>query len=563
MAVLQVTRGSEPGRQYPLQQQRIVLGRHPDCEVVLDVAAVSRQHARLTQDGASFFIEDLGSRNGTFVNDRVIHGRQLLREGDRIKICDVEFAFYSESPSAALAGPSGDRRGGQALLVDDEQLPPKSKSAIMSTLDVCGGRTGAYLAARPEAKLAAMLEITRSLSRTLALDEVMPKLLDSLFKIFVQADRGFIVLKASPDGPLIPKAIKYRRPGESDEVRISRTIVQRAMTSKEAILSADAALDSRFDMAQSITDLHIRSLMCAPLLDSEERPLGVIQIDTLDRRNRFNEDDLEVLASVASQAAVAIHNAQLHEQALRQQAIERDLVLARRVQHGLLPAEPPAVPGYHFFSYYEAANLVGGDYYDYVPLSGGRIAVVVGDVSGKGVPAALLMAKLSGDVRFLLATEPDPATAVRRINQNFTQSGYEDRFVTMVVSVLDPARHQLKVINAGHMPPLRGRADGTVEAIGQKQAGLPLGVAEDFPYEPFVCTLAPGDSVAIFTDGISEAMNAEGELYGLARLRQQIAARTVGVADLGPHILDDVRHFVGGRPQSDDMCLTCFGRSEG
>ena len=144
-----------------------------------------------------------------------------------------------------------------------------------------------------------------------------------------------------------------------------------------------------------------------------------------------------MLASVASQAAIAVDNAQLHENALKQQAVERDLELAHKVQRGLLPARPPQLAGYHFFDFYEPANQVGGDYYDYIELPGGRLAVVLADVSGKGVSAALLMAKLSGEVRYCLASEPTPAAAMNRINASFSRSGWDDRFVTFVLAVLD------------------------------------------------------------------------------------------------------------------------------
>ena len=136
---------------------------------------------------------------------------------------------------------------------------------------------------------------------------------------------------------------------------------------------------------------------------------------------------------MASQAAVAIDNAKMHEQVVVQRALQRDLELARRMQRTLLPSSPPQVPGYFFFDYYQAARQVGGDYYDYVPLPGGRYAVIVGDVAGKGVPAALLMARLSADVRFSLASEPEPAKAVQQINEGFARHDWQDRFVTMLV----------------------------------------------------------------------------------------------------------------------------------
>jgi len=430
----------------------------------------------------------------------------------------------------------------------------------MSKVDIGGSLAGFRLAVNPETKLRAMIEISQNLGKTVALDDVLPKLLDSLFKIFIQADRGFVILRPNADGPLLVKAVKHRRENMEDRVRISRTIINQVLSTKEAILSADASNDSRFG-SESIADLRIRSVMCAPLINSDGSPVGAIQIDTMDQRSRFQKEDLDVLASVASQAAIAIDNAQMHEDALKQQELKRDLELAHKVQRGLLPAAPPKIDGYHFFDFYEPAIQVGGDYYDYIELPGGRLAVVLGDVSGHGVSAALLMAKLSGDVRYCLAAEPTPAEAMNRINVGFSRSGWDDRFVTFVLVVLDPKRHEVTIVNAGHMPPLLRHGEGQVEGVGAAEAGLPLGVDADSQYLQYTRRLEPGDFLTIFTDGISEAMNTDGELYGLFRLREQIGAKVSSVAALGRHILDDVKCFVGGRPQSDDMCLACFGRS--
>ncbi len=563
MAEIEVVKGPNLGQRYRLESDSTVLGRHPECDIVLDVAAVSRQHAKIYSDSGGFFVEDLKSRNGTFVNGREVQGRTAIGEGDRVKICDIDFLFHDGLASSELAGPLplSASSSSMAMLVEDPASRPK-RSTIMSTLDVSSRSQRPYLTVRPEVKLRAMVEIMRGLGGALDLESMLPRLLDSLFKIFPQADRGFVVLRPSDTGPLVPMAAKYRQADADETARLSRTILQQAMESKEAVLSADAATDERFNMAQSVADFQIRSLMCAPLIDSDGRALGVIQIDTLSQRSRFTEDDLSVLAAVAVQGAIWIDNAQLHERAIEQEKLERDLVLARKVQEGLLPASPPRVKGYHFFDFYQAANQVGGDYYDYVPLSENRIAVVVGDVAGKGVSAALLMAKLAGDVRFLLASESDLAVAVRRINAAFARRSWEDRFVTFVAALLDPVRHQLSLVNAGHMPPLLRRAEGEIVEVGGDEAGLPLGVVDDFPYECSTYPLAAGDSLTIFTDGFSEAMNAEGQLYGLARLRDQIASPTLTASGLGEQLLAGVRQFVAGHEQSDDMCLACFGRLE-
>ncbi len=541
---------------------RVVLGRHPECDIVLEAAAVSRQHAQILAEGDNYFVEDLHSRNGTFVNGRLIEGRQLLQNGDRLKICDLSFTFYTQLPTEILPQPGllqGTIAGGEAELVDDEAA--QGNSTIMTKLDASFRRVGPQTIANPEAKLRAMIEIAHNLGKVVTLDAVLPKLLDSIFKIFVQADRGFVILRGAADGPLVPKAIKYRRADMEDRVRISRTIIRQAMDSKEAILSADAATDMRFESSQSIADLRIRSVMCAPLIDNEGNALGVIQIDTLDQRHRFQKDDLDVLVSIASQAATAVDNAQMHESALKRQSLDRDLELAHKVQRGLLPAHPPVVANYHFFDFYEPANQVGGDYYDYVELPDSRLAVVLGDVSGKGVSAALLMAKLSGEVRYCLASEATPAAAMDRINAAFCRSGWDDRFVTFVLAVVDPIKHEVTLVNAGHMPPLLRHSDGRVELIGDEDAGVPLGIDNDTAYMQTTRKLAVGDSVTMFTDGLSEAMNAEGDLYGMDRLWRQVGSEASSVSLLGRHLLDDVRRFVGGRPQSDDMCLACFGRT--
>ena len=552
------------GQKYKLNQPKMVMGRHPDCEIVIDAGAVSRQHAQIILADDNFYIEDLQSRNGTYVNDRRIEGRKLLCHADSLRICDVAFRFEDDvflKKQAATARDTGfaiDIGSSQSVVIDDDRDAP-SGSKVMTKIEV-SDTARMRLDTNPITKLKAVLEITRSLGRSLSIDDVLPKVLDSLFIIFPQADRGFIVLTEGDEGRLIPKAVKFRRPNEDDEIRISRTIVDEVMSSKEAILSADAATDSRFQMSQSVADFRIRSMMCAPLLDSEGNAQGVIQIDTLNQTARFRGEDLEVLGGVTAPAGLAVENAQLHEDQLKQQVLQRDLQMARRVQLGFLPSAPPEVPGYHFFDYYDAAYEVGGDYHDYIELPDGRLAIIVADVSGKGISAALLTAKLSAEIRFCLATESTPAAAVTKLNNVFSQGGWEDRFITMILMVLNPPSGEVTLVNAGHMPPLARLGNQPVEMPGSENAGLPIGVTEDFDYDSYQLRLEPGDSLAAFTDGFSEAMNANEDLYGLEQLEARFADPVSSLSDLGRHILEDVKRHVAGHPQSDDMCLVCVGR---
>lgn len=558
MAVLQVLKGKNPGQLFPLDRERSILGRHPDCDIVLDAGAVSRQHAQILHVGNDFFVEDLDSRNGTFVNGELTHGRHRLENKDRLKVCDLLFTFHTGNVADVSKSSSAKPSTGQLLQEDEDENP----STIMAKVAISPAETGLGMEVKPELKMRALYDLMQGVRRSLDLDEVMAKILDALFRIFMQADRGFVILRESPDDPIVIKAVKHRRETDEEKSRISRTIINQVMESREAILSADAASDSRFDMSQSIADFRIRSMMCAPLIDSDGNALGVIQVDTLDQRSRFREDDLVVLATVALQAAIVVENAQLHEETLRQQAVDKELQLARRVQRGFLPDGPPEVEGYEFFDYYRPAKHVGGDYYDYIPLPGDRLAVILADVSGKGVPAALLMVKLSAEMRYFLLSEATPAAAINLMNRSFGRSDWEDRFVTLAAAVLDIKKHEVTLVNAGHMPPLLKHGDGSVEPVGDEITGVPLGVSEDFTYEQMNIQLAPGESLTLFTDGISEAMNSARELYGLNRIQSQVEAPAGNVLELGEHVLSDVKRFVGDQPQSDDMCLTMFGRKK-
>jgi len=548
-----------PGKLFSLSGEKMILGRHPECDIVLDVGAVSRQHAVVVRSNNDFYVEDLKSRNGTFVNGELVQGRHKLHENDRLKVCDIVLVFHVGAPSPrdtpqALTNDDSSR----ATFIDD--TAEKSSATIMSSFDVDSSNSGLQISINPELKLQAVLEITRNLATTIDLNLVLNKVLDSLFKIFIQADRGFVVLKDPASDALIPKAVKYRRGDDSESIRISRTIVNQAMNTREAILSADAAGDSRFDGSQSIADFRIRSMMCAPLIDTTGTVLGVLQIDTLDQRSRFQPGDLDVLAGVAFQAAFAIENSQLHDVALKKQAFERDLDLAHKVQQGLLPDSSPEIPGYEFVDFYEAANQIGGDYYDYIPLPGDRMAVVLGDVAGKGMPAALLMAKLSAEVRFSFAAGGTAVEGINRLNAAFSRGDWEDRFVTLVAVVLDPSKSEATVVNAGHMAPYVRHSDGKLDKVGEETKGMPLGVAAGIEFEQSTIKLVPGDVLTLFTDGITEAMDAQNRLYGHERLEKQIVASKDGANSTGKIILDDVNRFVGNRPQSDDRCLICVGR---
>ncbi len=561
MAYLSAISGSGFGKRHEIDKPDIVLGRHPDCDVTIDVGAVSRQHARIHAVGSDFELEDLKSRNGTFLNGQLINGRSPLHDGDLIRICDVEFSFHSDKngDGVQISGSTIVKDGSSSfgfMLIDDEGQSGASR-AISSKLDIRGSQHGSQLTTSAEVRLQAMVEISHNLGRAVKLEEVLPKVLDTLFKVFLQADRAFIVLREGEE--LVPRWIKTRQEEHQDTFRISRTVMREVMESKQAIISLDASSDERFEMANSISDFRIRSIIVAPLLDSDGEPLGAIQMDTLDSKRQFEAGDLEILASIASQAGVAIENAQLHEQAVQQQRVEHDLELARSVQRAFLPAQNPGLEGYEFFSYYHPAEQIGGDYYDYIQLPDERLAIIVADVVGHGVAAAMLMAKLSAETRFLLASESCPSTAITKLNHHISSLGLE-RFVTLLCLVLDPSTGKLDIVNAGHMAPLWLKPDGSVEEPGDEASGVPIGVIENWEYELASIQVGKGDRLILYTDGINEAPAKDGKMFGISRLQKLVADERGPIQEAGDKIVGEVREFIQGTQQEDDMCLVIIGR---
>ncbi len=558
MAHLEAINGPLTGTQYALDRPRVRLGRHPNCDVVLDSGgSVSRYHAEITEQGDLYFVQDSNSRNGTFVNGRMIAKRERLYDEDRVQICDLVFVFHDASPTAHRPATEG-AFPISAVVVDETD---QTSSSIMSRLEVSSAGRHLHVQTSADVKLQAMIELADGLAKSLSVDDVLPPVLDSLFKIFLQADQGFIVL-VNDEGTWEPRCTRFRRTS-NDNVRISRSIIDHVMAQREAIISADAADDSRFELSESIANFRIRSFMCVPLIDLENHVLGAVQIDAVDSQTRFGEKDLELGASVASQAAIAIQRARLHDEALQSRALQAELDLARQVQLSVLPEEKPVLPGYEFYDYYRAANTIGGDYFDYVQLPDGRLAAIVADVSGHGIAAAMVMARLASETKFCLATIDDPCKVMSRINNLLCANNSDGRFVTMVLVVLDPRTHELTVLNAGHSSPLLRHTDGKVESLPRDHAGMILGVLEDTPYESMTHSLARGHSITLFTDGIIEAMHPDGSQYGDDRLVGQLSHHPdADASSLGEQIIRDVGNFIGNGVQTDDICLVCIRRVE-
>lgn len=536
---------------YELETYPVRLGRHPDCTVQLDSNMVSRFHAQLVQKDNRVLLEDLESGNGSFLNGKQLEASKpaALKHGDRIKLGPIKFRFEDETTVDAETSKYNAPIG--------LELNEEASSTIMGS-----AAAGGYglLDVRPEDKLKGILKINKALAGTVEISSISPKILDALFEIFPQADRGSILMKESQSAPLVPVAQKHRSINDDDTVRLSRTIVDKVLTEKTGILSADAANDSRFSASESISSLTIHSMMCVPMLNLEDQPFGVINLDTQNPMKRFTDDDLQLLLAVASQSANAYENARLMVTFMAKQKQDKEMGIARNVQHALLPEHLPQVPDYQFFASYDSAQEVGGDYFDCFMIGEDKVCVSFGDVAGKGVPGALIMSRMSSVVQNTMTFTDSVSVAIQRINDHMCHNMVEGRFVTYILGVIDLKTNKITLANAGHMSPVIKKTDGSIEEMSDDSTGIPVGIMSGYPYEIIERQIDPGDVFTLVTDGVDEAMDPAGNLYGKDRVIDFIRNGSSDPEQLGKDMLADVRAHANGRPQNDDITIMVFGR---
>ncbi len=545
--------------EHELLRDETVIGRHPECHIQIESNMVSRRHARVVREGDKFFVEDMKSGNGTGLNGQRIESRVQLNHDDRIKLGPMLLRFVDSSaapsPTNLAATATIAARGPQVDFTEEGD----DSALITSTLDAGSSRYGT-LEVQPQAKLKAVIEISKALAGTVELERLLPRILDTLFTVFAAADRGCILLKDPATGQMAPRAMKHRRGDEDETVKLSRTIVRTVLEQKTGILSADAVTDEKFNASESIANFTIRSMMCVPLLGLDGEPLGLIHVDTQNAAKKFTKDDLDLLTAVAGQAALAYETARLIASYLEKQKSDNEMKIAAEVQRALLPEHLPQAAGYEFFASYESAQAVGGDYYDCLILPDDKVCLAFGDVAGKGVPASLVMSRLSSVVQNTLEFVQDVGEAAARINSHMCANAVEGRFVTFVLGIIDLKTNELSLVIAGHMSPMIRKVDGTIEEFPEEIVGLPVGVIHGMTFDVARRKIEPGETVVIYTDGVSEAMNAAQQLYGDERLRELVKKGSPRPSQLGAAILADVKRHAAGFQQNDDITLMVFGR---
>lgn len=532
------------GAHFSLNQQHdVIIGREGYCDIVLPKRTISRKHARVFFEGNRFKIEDLSSSHGTFLNGRRVDQPLNLKDGDHINIYDVPIAYVeilAESLSQTLSW--------SQEATDDFTLPTKTTTTKPTPDSHVAGH----------GRLRDLLEITRCLGSSLDLDQLYPRVLDTLFRMFPQAVLGEIQL-SDAQGRLIPVAMKHGRCDDSTaitRVPASNDYVAYAVNAGQPLLkSCDTAL------TDSVLDEIDSSLICVPIIGPSRTKLGAVFLETEDSTRNFTKDDLELVVAVGVMTGQAIEYAQAHQALLRLDHTQQQLETARQIQLRMLPKKHPNVAGYRFHEHYAPAETVGGDYYFIDSLPDSRVVLGVADACGKALPAAIMIAQFATEVRHVIAA----ATTLKRAMSSINRFVFDldEGFITFCLCVLNVKKHTLTIANAGHLAPLlRQFKTGAMQRLQGRETNYPLGLVPEEEFHPFTVELEPGDEVLLFTDGITEAMSPDNQQYGLNRLEVMAATSQCDLKARVATIVADVDRFRRGRRPSDDCCLVAFSRNE-
>lgn len=528
----------------------IKIGRTRECGLIVDDSAASRMHLEIRARGAAFHWRDLGSSNGTVLNGaRMLAGE--LKHGDRIQIGETVLRFELED------------------LPDDSDL--EDTNLFNETiLDLAGKEKKKPVASKSLSLLKAVYTVMNEIATNYEPCSLTDKILETTVRA-INAQRGAVFLKGEGDALLpCPECGKVHRiregrlvPAALGEIRVSTTVAKRVLGDGESVLYQDAEGDGELEASESILSLRLRSILCVPLR-AKQGILGILYIDSDREDQAYSHDDLLLASAVGNSAGLALENARMHQQILEKYRIEQELNNAWTIQEGLLFQDwPEDHPGFQVFGETHPAKSVGGDLYDFVQLDADRVGLLIADVSGKGMPAALAMARLLGDFHLHARETGSPAEVLRQLNNTLAKRSQRGMFCSMCYIMLHLPTGTVTMANAGHPPPLRLGARG-FEALGNA-TGPPAGIVPETTYTDEQATLLPGETVLLYTDGFVEARRAEPAADGtyVELGVNGIAEAAMAHHTLAPHalldaLLRDVEAFCAPKTPHDDCTLAAL-----
>lgn len=530
-----------------LRKSTLSLGRSVDNDLAYpDDPWLSRRHLCFEQHDAAWFVKDCESRNGTVVNATSLKAPHKIKTGDRIYAghLTIEVREGAEPPKPVVS------------FIPQEEERITREATIVTSLDKVLNKAGTGAQADRDISLSTTRVVSALIRAGQELTSYRP--LEELFTVILklalsamEARRGVIL--TLEENELVVRA------SEGVGFTISTAVRDRVLREKCSLVISDAMQDQALRDQRSIVMHRVRSMMAVPL-QTGDRVIGLIYVDNGSVYRPFGQEDLDLLTVMANVAAIRIEHARLAEIEQAEKLMELELAQASDIQRTLLPTEAPSFEGYDLAGFNLPCHTVGGDYYDFVPYADGRVALVVGDVSGKGLPAAILMSSLQARVQMLRATSPDPSTAVCLLNRSFSERCPPGRFITFFYALLNPANGSLQYSIAGHNYPILLRANGKVEKLSG--GGTVLGLFPEARFELKQTKLEPGDMLALYSDGVTEAISAgTGEELGEDRLADFLRAHcSQRSAQLVTSLTDYVRRWNGGNAFTDDFTLLLVKR---
>jgi serine phosphatase RsbU (regulator of sigma subunit) len=531
----------------PLTNERLAFGRSATNDLSYpEDAGLSRQHLLFEKVGGEWTIRDLGSKNGTLVNGGRITAPHKLKKGDRISAGHLNMEFTEiGAPAAGFSN---------TVVFVDSAVVTAATTTVQTSLEGLMGpevedfsKTSVF---HGSLQTRALIRAGRELAGHRPLSELFEVIMDLSLEA-VGANRG--VLMALEGEQLIVKAAR------GQGFQISSAVRDRVIKEGASVLVVDAQTDQAFRERASIVAQNVRSMMAVPL-QAKERVIGLIYLDSPNLIQPFSREDLNLLTVMANVAAIRIEHARLAEVEQAERVLARDLEQAAQIQKGLLPRSAPIVPGLALAGSTAACRTVGGDYYDFLTYSNGRVAALVGDVAGKGMPAALMMSSLQARVQVLFEECGDLAQSVTRLNKAISANCPDNRFITFFVCIIDPATGAVTYTNAGHNPPLLVRRAGEVETLGK--GGIILGIMPRFVYQQGEARMEPGDVLVLFSDGVTEAARPDvDEEFGDDRLADVVRKHADEPAEgIVNAVIEAVSQFTQGAPAADDITVVVAKR---
>jgi serine phosphatase RsbU (regulator of sigma subunit) len=513
------------------------IGRQADNHLVLRDSRISRFHARIVHDDGAYFVEDLNSRHGLFVNGARVE-RQQLDNSDRI-----EFGF-SDSYRLMFA-------------LDEADIHHLLEQFAAPSATGTGGNLG---------KLRALVEVARALETSLSTEDVLSALVDAALAI-TGAERGFLLLRREEDLDVRAARDRTGRPLDPGELRVPSSVISRALNNRRDLLSMSFDPDADNEGAgRTVAELELRSVVCVPLVrvragggmetavhSASESTVGLLYMDSRLGAADLSSGNRELLQTLALEASTILENARLIQLEKGRQRMEEELRIARGIQESLLPRQLPSSGWFRAAGRSIPSHQVGGDYFEVGEISPSCWSVVAADVSGKGVSSALLASLLQGI--FLAGADSPPRMEhmMARVNRFLLERTGGEKYATLFYCTLE-RDGLLRWVNAGHCPPLLVRAGEGLQVL--PASALPVGMLEEATFQTREAKLEPGDKLVIYTDGLSEAQNSDGEFFGEKRIRETVTAHvSSGCGELFQALDQAALRFTSGAIQRDDITL--------